>query len=287
MKVFAHTIVFALLHIHSGQCGQLRNHMHQATDHEQFSSRSEGDLVGQQQSLIKSETALFTGAGDGVPPELEQEASRKRDVSFQQIAHEDPPHKGMLSLLQAHPDEGKEGGAVSGGTWVSRIAVQFLFGVIYYFLIVAKYPKLDGLQPTPEAIKLQSENEVSATLEASFPNCFFSWCCSGPRAAHTFHSTGVLDFWPGCVAMSLCPCCTLWLVNSFTDLNAKLGGVRQNIFMGLVCACCCSCCLISQDAESLDMITGAKTKLCGVDPMVPDVDMHERLKTKEATPRLV
>jgi len=280
MKVCAHSIIFALLHIQSAQCGQLRSHTHQATDHEHFSSRSQDDLEREQwQSFVKSESALHTATGQGAPPELELEASGNHDVSFQRVAHEDPPHKGVLSLLRAHSNQGKEGGAVSGGTWTTRILVQFLFGVIYYFLVVAKYPKLDGLQPTPEAIQLQSENEVSATFLTSFPNCFFSWCCSGPRAAHTFHSTGVLDFWPGCIAMSLFPCCTLWLVNSFTDLNSKLGGVKRNLFMGLVCACCCSCCVIAQDAESLDMITGAKTNLCGVD--------DEHVKPKEAAPRLV
>jgi len=273
MKVFS--IILALIRIHSTHCeftrSHLRSHTHQAAEYAR-SSRSE-------LSFIKSESALVMAADQESPAELQIEHPGKHGESFQQSTHQDPPHKGLLAFLRAPPDEGKKGGEWSGGTWTTRILVQFLFGVIYYFLIVTKYPKLNGLHPTPEAIKLQSENAVSATLQSSFPNCFYSLCCSGPRAAHTFHSTGVLDYWPGCIAMSLFPCCTLWVVNSFTDLNTKLGGVKDNIFMGLICACCCSCCVIAQDAESLDMITGARTNFCGVD--------DENVNTREPSQRLV
>jgi len=154
--------------------------------------------------------------------------------------------------------------AQSGIGLGERIVIQLLFGILYYYLIVEKYPKLDGLKPTEAAIKLQDLDEVSATLHTSLPNCLLSWCCTGPRAAHTFHSTGVLDYWPSCILMSLVPCCTLWAVNSFTDLNEKLGGVKKNLFVGALCACCCSCCVVAQDAQSLDLITGMETGLYGV-----------------------
>jgi len=268
MKVGTCPIIFALLHIKVARCGQ--THTDQAVRHES--------------SFIKSDSALVMATNKGVqtvPPELEMEAPGQHEVLLQQLAPEEPPRKSVLSFLGAPPEEGKKGEGTSGDTWTARmeahgplrawleahgtILVQLLFGVIYYFLIVVKYPKLDHLEPTPEAIKLQSENEVPATLRSSWPNCFFSFFCSGPRAAHTFHSAGVWNFWPGCITMSLCQCCTLWLVNSFTDLNVKLGGERRGLFMGLVMSCCCSCCVIARDAESLDMITGARTNLCGVD----------------------
>jgi len=169
-----------------------------------------------------------------------------------------------IKKVQQNPQvqQGEQG---SGGTWVQRIIVQLIFGVLYYFLIVSKYPTLEGLQPTPEAIKLQQLDEVSATFEASMPNCVLSWLCTGPRAAHTFHAAGVLSYWPGCIAMSLLPCCTLWIVNSCTDLNEKLGGEKKDFCMGAICAFCCSCCVVAQDAQSLDLITGMDTNLCGVE----------------------
>lgn len=258
MKVHAYVVILAVLDFKTAQCGKMRSHMQEAAE-SHSSSRAE-------LSLIKSERSV-TMDDQEASPTLEVKSQRKHEEPHAQNekTREDAPRKGVLSWLQAPPNSGKGGGVLTGGSWTTRILIQFLFGAIYYFLIVAKYPKINGLQPTAEAIKLQSENEVSASLKASYPNCFFSYCCSGPRAAHTFHSTDTMDFWPGCIAMSLFPCCTLWLVNSFTDLNAKLGGVKKDFFMGLICACCCSCCVIAQDAESLDMITGARTNLCGVD----------------------
>ena len=120
-----------------------------------------------------------------------------------------------------------------------RIAVQLIFGLVYYFLIVKKYPELKDTQPSNEAIELQKENEISAIFKVSGRNCVLSWCCSGPRAAHTFHSVGVLDYWPGLCMMALLPCCTLWLMNAVSDLNVKLGGDRRSFFMSCLCACCC------------------------------------------------
>jgi len=145
-----------------------------------------------------------------------------------------------------------------------RFVLQVLFGVLVYFLIVSKYPQLNATQPSSLAVELQRENEVMATCKVSGSNCILSWCCSGPRAAQTFHSVGVMDYWPALILMSLFPCCTLWCMNSQTDLNVKLGGERRGLCMGCLCACCCSCCVIAQDAEALDLTTGVKTGLCGV-----------------------
>jgi len=140
-----------------------------------------------------------------------------------------------------------------------RIIVQLIFGVLYYCLVVSHYPKLDevnGGRQVEEAKKLQELNEVSAAMEVSLPNCFLSLCCTGPRAAHTFHSTGIMDYWAGCLLMSCCPCITLWIVNSFTELNLRLQGEKKNFCMGAICACFCSCCMVAQDAQSLDYLTG-------------------------------
>jgi len=148
--------------------------------------------------------------------------------------------------------------------WSVRVGAQLLFGLVYYLIIVSKYPALKDVQPSAAAIELQKENEVMATCKVSGTNCLLSWCCSGPRAAHTMHSTGILNYWIGLFAMTCFPCCTLWCVNSFTNLNEKLGGERRNCCMGFLCACCCSCCVIAQDAESLDITMGVKTGFCGI-----------------------
>merc|ERR1712096_400889 len=88
--------------------------------------------------------------------------------------------------------------------------------------------------------------------------------CPGPRAAHTFHSTGVVGYWPSLIFMSCCPCCTLFAANSITELNVTLGGEKRNCCMSCLCSFFCSCCVIAQDAATLDMITGMETGLIGV-----------------------
>lgn len=157
----------------------------------------------------------------------------------------------------------------SGSGWTLRILAQLLFGIFYYSLIVSRYPQLKQF-PTRMSTKLQMQNEVSAALDTTVSNCLLSWFCSGPRAAHTFHSTGIMNYWVGCCLMTCCPCLTLWIVNSTSGLKEKLGGESRNCCMGCLCAFFCSCCVIAQDAESLDLITGVQTRICEVRVMRPN-----------------
>jgi hypothetical protein len=150
------------------------------------------------------------------------------------------------------------------GKNMGRILIQLVFGLLYYFCVITKYPKLNGSVIPDSAKELQNKNEVSAVCEATCSNNCLSCCCSGPRAAHTFHATGILDYWPGCVLMSLLPCCTLWIVNSCTELNEKLGGKQDSCCKAGLCSCFCSCCMIAKDAQTLDLITGFETGILSV-----------------------
>mmetsp|Transcript_13811 Transcript_13811/g.26697 ORF Transcript_13811/g.26697 Transcript_13811/m.26697 type:complete len:243 (+) Transcript_13811:30-758(+) len=161
-------------------------------------------------------------------------------------------------------DPGDTGSTTGGNQFFWRIGTQLLFGLMYYLLIVKNYPELKDTEPTTLAVDLQKQNEVLALGKVSGPNCILSLCCSGPRAAHTFHSVGELSYWPGLFLMSLLPCCTLWFMNCRSDLNEKIGGQRRGFCMSCLCACCCSCCVIAQDAEALDLTMGVQTGLCGV-----------------------
>jgi len=189
------------------------------------------------------------------------------------VAESDVSTGGMAMLrgtmfnatMKAVEDAHAAGGSSTWESWIFRIAVQLIFGAMYYCVIVSKYPtKFEEYAVTAEAKALQNKDEINATCDTSCPNNFHAFCCSGPRAAHTFHSVGLLDYWAGCILMTLFPCCTLWLTNSCTDLNEKLGGEKRGFCMGCLCACLCSCCVIAQDAQTLDLITGAKTELFSV-----------------------
>jgi len=145
----------------------------------------------------------------------------------------------------------------------ARMLAQLLYGILYYFCIAANYPKLMG--PTQDSQRLQNVNEACATCQTSSSNCCLSYFCTGPRAAHTFDAAGICGYWPSLLLMTFCPCCTLFFMNSCTDLNERLGGQRKNWLMGILCTFFCSCCVVAQDAESLDLATGASTGCCGVD----------------------
>jgi len=159
----------------------------------------------------------------------------------------------------------EETGAATG--WL----VQVIFAIIYYFTIVSKYPKVTEKQELPPdhpAVKLQEKNEVAAVGDVSPTNCFLSFCCPVARAAHTFHSTETIDYWAACLIMSCCPiwgtCGLLFFGNSCMPLNEKLGGSKRNPILNLLCVWLCQCCVIAQDAESLDLVAGVSTGVCSV-----------------------
>jgi len=189
-------------------------------------------------------SASMTGRRTGAVPRAL--LSERRDESVEVLAVQD--------LL---PSDGQD--------WIkflTPVMGQFLFGILYYCFVASRYPRLYA--PSQASARLQQENEVMATSQTSCANCCLAWCCAPARAAHTFDATSTCSYWPSLCLMSLCPCLTLFYVNSCTDINPKLGGQPKGCFMGLLCTFLCSCCVIAQDAESLDAATGASTGCCGV-----------------------
>eukprot|EP00929_Paragymnodinium_shiwhaense_P086870 TRINITY_DN47260_c0_g1_i1.p1 TRINITY_DN47260_c0_g1~~TRINITY_DN47260_c0_g1_i1.p1 ORF type:complete len:273 (-),score=78.99 TRINITY_DN47260_c0_g1_i1:125-943(-) len=146
-----------------------------------------------------------------------------------------------------------------------QLLCQLGLGVLYWLIIASKYPVLpEGAVANEEAEKIMRQGEISATCQASSANCFHALCCYGPRGAQTLHSTGVLNFWPALFLLSLFPCCTLCCAHYNTDLPEKLGGQKKDLCMSCLCGFCCSCCMLTQDAEALDKITGARPSFCSV-----------------------
>merc|ERR1719410_2612590 len=98
---------------------------------------------------------------------------------------------GRRLQFQIQPGSGvqqkeQEGGGGGGGGAVGRILTQLIYGLIYYFLVVNKYPVLNANDDRSKAREIQSKNECEALCAASCTNILLSWCCTGPRAAHTF-----------------------------------------------------------------------------------------------------
>jgi len=132
------------------------------------------------------------------------------------------------------------------------------YSILYYFIAVRNYPVLTGEEDVSEAHYVLHTNVLGATWNASAKNIFHSCCCLPVRAAHTFHSTDVMNYWQGLITMLCCPFCTLCWAHGATDLHQKLGGEERNKCELCICGisvCCCPACVVAKDAEALDRIT--------------------------------
>jgi len=159
----------------------------------------------------------------------------------------------------ASPEEEGSGGSATG-----RFITQLIFGAFYYFFVVKNSERLPpGVIAGKAARDFQSMDVFSATGNSSLVNILMGWCCSGPRAAHTFNSVGILNYWLGLVLMTCAPCCTLLWANTSTDYLEKLGGTKHSCIKAAVCSFLCSCCLITQDAEALDLILAQSKGVVG------------------------
>lgn len=231
----------------------------------QITKKTEEEKSHQVQSQkIEAETSHQIQSQKSGAEKTHQLQSKENEtlVTAQKSAQKSKP------LKKQDPDTSGDADAGTGtlGSNLPRIVYQLIFGALYYFLVVTKYPypMKEPLNMPKKAIALQDMDPVSATFEVSLSNCFLSYCCSGPRAAHTFYGTDIAGYWASLICMSIFPCCVLFAANTCTDLNEKLGGQKQNILMAALCSFCCSCCLIAQDAETLDVINGVQTGFCGV-----------------------
>jgi hypothetical protein len=148
--------------------------------------------------------------------------------------------------------------------WATKLFLQLLFGLCYYFFVAVKYPQLPkNARSTQYCKAFQDKNEVFALGDASSANLFHSFCCTGPRMAHTFSSLDTMGYWPGLCLGSLCPCFLLWGMTQFTDKDDRLGGEKRSCPTAFLCSFLCSCCVVSKDAGALDLMSGTQTTMCG------------------------
>mmetsp|Transcript_56161 Transcript_56161/g.105813 ORF Transcript_56161/g.105813 Transcript_56161/m.105813 type:complete len:344 (+) Transcript_56161:84-1115(+) len=222
---------------------------------------TDSDELIQDEAASEDPALLYEEAAERSDQLARAAASYKSAEEDELLSSERKSHKAPSSLgsrlgekLQADHEKAE---AILGGSNGGRVFVQLIFGVIYYFLVVQKFPRPDPSRHIPPAaVELQKQNPLRATSMSTPKVCALSFLCPGPRAAHTYEITGVMNYWLGLCCMSCFPCCTLFTLNKFTDLNARLGGEPMSFCPGLLYACFCSCCLIAQDAESLDIIVG-------------------------------
>mmetsp|Transcript_58117 Transcript_58117/g.120093 ORF Transcript_58117/g.120093 Transcript_58117/m.120093 type:complete len:237 (+) Transcript_58117:33-743(+) len=159
-----------------------------------------------------------------------------------------------------------------------------VFGVIFYMKVVREYPML--LRHNAASTQIMSMHPVAiATGRARWkPNFWLSCCCFPSRQALNFHAAGIAHYWLAFVGSLMCPCCLTWYSlthrSSSPSLQRKLGGRDYDCWKGAICACFCSCCIVTWHAEALDAATGVRTGCCGA-ALAREGDGHEPLLAAE------
>eukprot|EP00929_Paragymnodinium_shiwhaense_P004669 TRINITY_DN10578_c0_g1_i1.p1 TRINITY_DN10578_c0_g1~~TRINITY_DN10578_c0_g1_i1.p1 ORF type:complete len:293 (-),score=42.32 TRINITY_DN10578_c0_g1_i1:233-1111(-) len=168
--------------------------------------------------------------------------------------HEDPRWR------EVKPAVGKEK-LNEERTW-HHMLQMLAFGVFFYFIVVTKYRKLDSIpnyEPPRAAQELMEMGVVGAFCSCrprvSINNCCLACCCGPARAALTYHAAGIVDYWPGLLLTLFCQPCMVFFMTAFTSLHRKLGGATPNPCTTCLCAWCCNCCMIAQEAQAVDEAT--------------------------------
>mmetsp|Transcript_42139 Transcript_42139/g.75403 ORF Transcript_42139/g.75403 Transcript_42139/m.75403 type:complete len:405 (-) Transcript_42139:248-1462(-) len=203
--------------------------------------------------------------GDNSTGDDSSKAPAVEDFTFDMVKDEIwKAVKPMLDLLQTY------GPPVSIITYASMVGLQILLGIIYAIVIMRYYPNMSTFQhrkPPQAAIDMARGGPVVPFLrcQVSPQICLCSFCAWGARAAHTFHSVRIMNYWLALIFMSTLPCCTQFLCTSCTELNKRLGGLEMNLCESCLCSTCCCCCMIAQEAQTLDMLMGVEVGLFGLE----------------------
>jgi len=115
--------------------------------------------------------------------------------------------------------------------------------------------------------------EIPTTYSFSLLDCWgdgdvalhTSFCCT-TRVADTYHSAGIMDFWVAFFAAMCCPCCfTACLMPcKHGQLRTRLNGSATKAcgLDDMCLACCCTLCVICQEARSVDQVVQVKVRCC-------------------------
>eukprot|EP00929_Paragymnodinium_shiwhaense_P097051 TRINITY_DN58824_c0_g1_i1.p1 TRINITY_DN58824_c0_g1~~TRINITY_DN58824_c0_g1_i1.p1 ORF type:complete len:297 (-),score=51.81 TRINITY_DN58824_c0_g1_i1:164-1054(-) len=145
------------------------------------------------------------------------------------------------------------------------VVFQLVIAIFYWMLITSKYPVMpEHFEANEEAKKFMELGPCSVCCSSSCATILHTICCAPARMATTLHVVGELNYWLALFLMTFCPFCTICAVQGCTEVPKKLGGETRNCCMALLCTCFCTACVICQDAEALDRVTGAKMGCCGV-----------------------
>lgn len=154
----------------------------------------------------------------------------------------------------------KDSQAQSQRSQSNGIIAQLLYGVVFYFLVVSKYPMFSSANNS--STRVMNESAVFRINVGAV--CLQTFCCPSAILAHVMQATGVLNYWVALILGSLCPCCTLLGATHFLETGQKLGGQPKGFFPNCLEAVFCSCCVIAQSQDALDAATGVELGYCSV-----------------------
>lgn len=148
-----------------------------------------------------------------------------------------------------------------------RITIQIVFAIMYKKNVVDRKNVLGPPLAQPDGSTALSGPGYKHGLCACCEDidiCLHVFFCMPTRAADTYHSAGVLDFWVTMLLALFCsPCFILCIMPcKRSEIRHRLGGSNQCGLEEFCLAWWCACCVVCQEARSVDDALGAKTRCC-------------------------
>jgi hypothetical protein len=284
----AHSVLAVRVSHSSGQPAPTSIHQHaaaaqasaeEAAQHLEQAKAAYAKTKANVQEIVKTGKKIEDTAGDiktlYTPDGAEQPESPPTPAPAAK-AEPEPASQEQSDVESEFEKAFREQQAQSHRNSIQEIVINIIIAIVYYVLIVSKYPPHTALpsegHPNFESAR-QFQSEVAGSqcgvVEKTFggvsmPNILFALCCGYQRNAHTLYSSIGFNYWAGFFITMFCPCCTMWYQQTSTRVNEAIGGTKRSCLHGFLCAWCCMCCLVATDAESLDIAAGKETYCCGV-----------------------
>eukprot|EP00747_Dinoflagellata_sp_TGD_P168042 gnl/TRDRNA2_/TRDRNA2_193580_c0_seq1.p1 gnl/TRDRNA2_/TRDRNA2_193580_c0~~gnl/TRDRNA2_/TRDRNA2_193580_c0_seq1.p1 ORF type:complete len:301 (+),score=44.04 gnl/TRDRNA2_/TRDRNA2_193580_c0_seq1:152-1054(+) len=161
-----------------------------------------------------------------------------------------------------HGSKAVEENASSGPPWV----VCTVFSLFYYCCVVAyskrRMPEAEDWSDTQITEGLNKHRNdfrwgVTNCTSASCSTVFLACFCLPARAAHTWHSAGILHYWFGFCLVQLCGAVPVVLIRRRLRM---LMGLEPRTCADCCTGCFCTPCVVIQEARVVDEVCNAASE---------------------------
>lgn len=173
-----------------------------------------------------------------------------------------------------------------------EMVMPWAFAIVYKRRVVNQRPTLIPVESIPQDLKQLDFKFGLCNCCEDGSTCLHAWCCSAVRIGETYsgRASGLYGFWatilvyqmpfifglfetlffgPAILTMSLQIVIAIFFGTKRTALRKRLGGVAKNgcdawkeVVTDIWLWFFCSCCVITQEARSVDSLQGVRVECC-------------------------